>query len=171
MMTMMIKYLLLTLLVISPICAEKDLMIKECNNAQVPTICMQCLESDPTSVHADRVGIADIIIHCLDSRLHIITNNITNLLSRERKREVKTVLKACENELSTVGPNTLSEAETALTTGDYDKTAKSIKLALGIPHGCRFELQRIKFESFELYSQINIYTQLSDAAMRIIDRF
>ncbi|XP_020866800.1 uncharacterized protein LOC9330619 isoform X2 [Arabidopsis lyrata subsp. lyrata] len=99
------------------------------------------------------------------------SNNITNLLSRERKREVKTVLKACENELSTVGPNTLSEAETALTTGDYDKTAKSIKLALGIPHGCRFELQRIKFESFELYSQINIYTQLSDAAMRIIDRF
>ncbi|CAL9219092.1 unnamed protein product [Arabidopsis halleri] len=152
-MTMMIKYLLLTLLVISPMCAEKDLMIKECHNAQVPTICMQCLESDPNSVHADRVGIADIIIHCLDSRLHIITKQ------------------ACKNDLSTVAPNTLSEAETALKTGDYDKTAKSIKFALGYPHICRLELQMIKFESVELFSQIDIYTQLSDAAMRIIDRF
>lgn len=75
-MTIMIKFLLLALLVISPICAEKDLMKEECHNAQVPTICMQCLESDPTSVHADRVGIAEIIIHCLDSRLDIITKQV-----------------------------------------------------------------------------------------------
>ncbi|CAH8273592.1 unnamed protein product [Arabidopsis lyrata] len=172
-MKRMIKFLLLTLVVISPIsiCAEKDLMINECHNADVPAICMQCLESDPTSIHANHLGIAAIVINCLESHLHIITNNITNLSSKKDKGEVKTALEACKKDLSTNAATILSEAKTSLKTGDYDKTNRSIKLALGFPLGCRFNLKSVKFTSPQLFSQINIYAQLSDAAMRIIDRF
>ncbi|EOA37807.1 hypothetical protein CARUB_v10011965mg [Capsella rubella] len=176
---MMIKFVLLALLVviISPAWAEKDLMITECHNAQVPTTCMQCLESDPTSLQADPVGIAGIVIHCLDSRLRIITNNITDLLSKEDEAQVKKVLKACNQNLLKEVPRKLSEAKTNLGTRHYDKAAESIKLALGYPWSCRSSIQNVKFdeslfgESLEVISQINIYAQLSDAAMRIIDRF
>ncbi|AEE81948.2 Plant invertase/pectin methylesterase inhibitor superfamily protein [Arabidopsis thaliana] len=171
-MKTMIKFLLL-ILVISPmsICAEKDMMINECHNADVPAICMQCLESDPNSIHADHIGIAGIVINCLESHLHIITNNITNLSSKKDKGEVKTALEICKKDLSTNASTILSEAKTSLKTGDYDKTNKSIKLALGFPLRCMFNLKRVKFTSPQLFSQINIYAQLSDAAMRIIDRF
>jgi len=76
-MKTMIKFLLL-ILVISPmsICADKDMMINECHNADVPAICMQCLESDPNSIHADHIGIAGIVINCLESHLHIITKQV-----------------------------------------------------------------------------------------------
>ncbi|XP_019091559.1 PREDICTED: pectinesterase inhibitor-like isoform X1 [Camelina sativa] len=175
---MIIKFLLLTLLVIiSPIWAENDLMINECHNAQAPTTCMGCLESDPTSVHADPVGIAGVVIHCLDSRLNIIINNLTDVSSKEEKAEVKKVLEACKHDLSMEVPKKLSEAKTDLRSGDYDKAARSIMLALGYPWSCRSNLQSVKFdeslfeETLELFSQINIYAQLSDAAMRIIDRF
>ncbi|KAL1194281.1 Pectinesterase inhibitor [Cardamine amara subsp. amara] len=171
---MMIKFMLFTYLVISPIsiCANKDLMVNECHNAQVPIICMQCLESDPTSVSANPVGIASIIINCLDSRLQNITNIITDLLSsKEDKGEVKTALEACKKELLTEATTKLSEAKTGLNTNDYDKANLSIKLALGFPLSCRAYLKNFKFASLELFSQIDIYDQLSNAAMRIIDRF
>ncbi|CAH2033400.1 unnamed protein product [Thlaspi arvense] len=79
-MMMIKKYLVLTLVVISSpisIYAGKDLMIRECHNAPVPTICMQCLDSDPASVRAaDPVAIAGILINCLDSQLHILAKQV-----------------------------------------------------------------------------------------------
>ncbi|KAL1221487.1 Pectinesterase inhibitor [Cardamine amara subsp. amara] len=173
-MIMMIKFLLLTFLVISPISirADKDYMVNECHNAQVPATCMQCLESDPTSVSADAVGIAGIVINCLDSHLQILTNNITDILSsKKNKGEVKTVLEDCKKGMSTEATTKLSEAKTSLKTGDYDKTGQSLKLALGVTVSCGANLNSVKFMSYELFSQIIIYLQLSDAALRIIDRF
>ncbi|XP_010456178.1 PREDICTED: pectinesterase inhibitor-like [Camelina sativa] len=169
----MIKCLLLTILVISPIsiCAKKDLMINECHNTQVPSICMQCLESDPTSVQANPVGIAGIILQCLDAHLHIIINNITDLSSKKDEGEVKTALEVCKKDLSMNVATNLSEAKRSLKTGDYDKVNHLIELALGFPLQCLFKLKLVKFMSPQLSSQINIYGQLSDAAMRIIDRF
>ncbi|XP_023637311.1 pectinesterase inhibitor isoform X1 [Capsella rubella] len=169
---MMVKLLLLTILMISPImiCAKKDLMTNECHNAQVPSICMQCLESDPTSVQANPVGIAGIILHCLDSHLIIITNNITDLSSKKEEGEVKTALEICKADL----PNTatkLSEAKKSLVSGDYDKVNQSIEFALSFPLGCLLQLNNVNFTFPQLSSQIQIYAQLSDAAMRIIDRF
>ncbi|XP_010450608.1 PREDICTED: uncharacterized protein LOC104732726 [Camelina sativa] len=109
--------------------------------------------------------------------INIIINNLTELSSKEDKAEVKKVLKACKQDLSMKVPKKLSEAKTDLRSGDYDKAARSIMLALSYPWSCRSNLQSVKFdeylyeESLELFSQINIYAQLSDAAMRIIDRF
>jgi len=100
-----------------------------------------------------------------------LCSNITNLSSKKDKGEVKTALEICKKDLSTNASTILSEAKTSLKTGDYDKTNKSIKLALGFPLRCMFNLKRVKFTSPQLFSQINIYAQLSDAAMRIIDRF
>ncbi|KAL1221486.1 Pectinesterase inhibitor [Cardamine amara subsp. amara] len=171
---MMIKFLLLTFLVISPISirADKDLMVKECHNAKAPSICMQCLESDPTSVKANPVGIAGIVINCLNSRLQNITKNITDLLSsKEDKGDMKKALEACKKDLSTEATTKLSEAKTGLKTGDYDKAGLSIKLALGFPLSCRVSLKNVKFTSADLFTQINLFGQLSNAAMRIIDRF
>ncbi|VVB00105.1 unnamed protein product [Arabis nemorensis] len=68
----------------------------------------------------------------------------------------------------------LPDAKTGLKNGDYDKAGESLKFALMFPMRCKFNLQRAKFDKYEypqVYSQINIYAQLSDAAMRIIDRF
>lgn len=65
----------------------------------------------------------------------------------------------------------LPDAKKGLKTGEYDKAGQSIKHALGFPLMCGNNLQAAEFVSPTVYSQINIYAQLSDAAMRIIDRF
>ncbi|VVB00104.1 unnamed protein product [Arabis nemorensis] len=89
-MLKMIQFLVLTLVVISPpisIYADKDLMINECHNAPVPSTCMQCLESDQTSLHADPHGIAGIVLNCLDSHLHILTKQKRyGAIGKETKR-------------------------------------------------------------------------------------
>jgi len=85
-------------------------------------------------------------------------------------KEVRKILEDCRNDTSTVAPKLLSEAKTGLKTGDYDKAAKSIEYA-SIPHSCGLKQPSVEFEFLQLFSQISIYTQLSDAAMRIIDRF
>ncbi|XP_024005975.1 pectinesterase inhibitor isoform X1 [Eutrema salsugineum] len=175
---MIMKFLVvITLVVVSntpmSIKAEKDLMIRECHNARVPTICMQCLESDSSSIHADPVGLAAIIINCLDSHLHILTNNITTLLSKIEKGHdaIKTALEGCKKDLSEAITKALPDAKNSLKTGDYDKAGKSVKLALGFPLSCSDSLQTTKFDFRSFYNRIRIYAQLSNAAMRIIDRF
>ncbi|XP_009124120.1 uncharacterized protein LOC103849054 [Brassica rapa] len=177
MMMKMIKFLLVTLIVVLsgpiPIYADKGLMIRECHNARVPTICMQCLESDPASVHADPVGIAGIVIYCLNSNLNVLTNNITKLLLKKEKDgdAIRKALEGCKKELSETMTKALPDAKKGLKTGEYDKAGQSIKHALGFPLMCGNNLQAAEFVSLTVYSQINIYAQLSDAAMRIIDRF
>ncbi|ESQ29851.1 hypothetical protein EUTSA_v10011943mg [Eutrema salsugineum] len=160
----------ITLVVVSntpmSIKAEKDLMIRECHNARVPTICMQCLESDSSSIHADPVGLAAIIINCLDSHLHILTKQI-----EKGHDAIKTALEGCKKDLSEAITKALPDAKNSLKTGDYDKAGKSVKLALGFPLSCSDSLQTTKFDFRSFYNRIRIYAQLSNAAMRIIDRF
>ncbi|KAG2304515.1 hypothetical protein Bca52824_033166 [Brassica carinata] len=176
----MIKFLLVILIVVfyGPISiyADKALMIRECHNARVPTICMQCLESDPASIHADPVGIAGIVIHCLNSNLNVLTKQCSNitklLLEREKGGDaIRTALQGCKKQLSEAMTKALPDAKKGLKTGDYDKAGKSIKHALSFPLMCVNNLQSAEFHFPPVYSQINTYAQLSDAAMRIIDRF
>lgn len=68
---MMMKLMLLSLLVVS-IGADEDLMKKECHYTDYQNTCLKCLESDPISHQADRVGFSRIIIHCLESQLNIL---------------------------------------------------------------------------------------------------
>ncbi|CAA7027401.1 unnamed protein product [Microthlaspi erraticum] len=200
MMMMMTKYLVLTLVVISSrpisIYAEKELMMRECRNAQFPTVCMQCLESDPASVVAGSVAIAGIVINCLDSHLHTLIKqvfsyiiiikiiltysdffispcNITELLSKKVKGhdEMKAALKDCKKDLL-VAMTLVPDAKNCLEAGDYNKAGQSIQLALGFPLQCRENLETSKFQFSPSFRQIiTIYAQLSVAAMRIIDRF
>ncbi|EOA23081.1 hypothetical protein CARUB_v10003862mg [Capsella rubella] len=98
------------------------------------------------------------------------SNNITDLSSKKEEGEVKTALEICKADL----PNTatkLSEAKKSLVSGDYDKVNQSIEFALSFPLGCLLQLNNVNFTFPQLSSQIQIYAQLSDAAMRIIDRF
>ncbi|KFK35537.1 hypothetical protein AALP_AA4G003400 [Arabis alpina] len=178
-MMKMIKFLVLTLtlVVISPpisIYADKILMARECHNARFPTTCMQCLESDPTSLHATPYGIAGIVINCLESHLHILTNNITELLVKKQKGDTtKSALVYCKKYL-TAALKFLPYAKTSLKNGKYDMAGRTIAFALMFPIRCEDILETAKFEKFEypeIYNQINLYGQLSDAAMRIIDRF
>ncbi|XP_048617680.1 LOW QUALITY PROTEIN: uncharacterized protein LOC106449131 [Brassica napus] len=170
MMMKMIKFLLVTLVVVLSgqisSYADKGLMIRECHNARVPTICMQCLESYRESVHADPVGIASIVIKCLDSNLNVLTKQ------KEKDGDaIKIALEGCKKDLSEAMRKALSDAKKGLKTGDYDKAGQSIKHVLGFPLMCKYNLQTAEFDFTPFYSQINIYAQLSDAAMRIIDRF
>ncbi|XP_013591233.1 PREDICTED: pectinesterase inhibitor [Brassica oleracea var. oleracea] len=169
-MMKMIKFLLVTLVVVLSgqisSYADKGLMIRECHNARVPTICMQCLESDRESVHADPVGIASIVIKCLDSNLNVLTKQ------KEKDGDaIKIALEGCKKDLSEAIRKALSDAKKGLKTGDYDKAGQSIKHVLGFPLMCKYNLQTAEFDFTPFYSQINIYAQLSDATMRIIDRF
>lgn len=78
---------------------------------------------------------------------------------------------ACKKDL-TKALTKLPDAKNGLKNGDYDKADQSVKLALGFPMRCRKNLKRAKFDEYpQVYSQIMIYAQLSDAAMRIIERF
>ncbi|XP_024005976.1 uncharacterized protein LOC18011270 isoform X2 [Eutrema salsugineum] len=101
------------------------------------------------------------------------SNNITTLLSKIEKGHdaIKTALEGCKKDLSEAITKALPDAKNSLKTGDYDKAGKSVKLALGFPLSCSDSLQTTKFDFRSFYNRIRIYAQLSNAAMRIIDRF
>ncbi|XP_010551622.1 PREDICTED: pectinesterase inhibitor [Tarenaya hassleriana] len=171
------KLVFISLLIISPISvkelgarADEQLMIKECHNANVPTTCMQCLKSDPTSPQADPVGIARIIVKCLQTNLDVLSMNITSIASKEGEGGIKAALEECNKQFPETRKD-LSEADNGLKEGKYDEAAHSIIEGIQNPVTCQTTLQKLQFQgSPEVYYYINLLKELADAAMRIIDR-
>lgn len=176
MASLLAKLLLLTTLVvtISVISrANEELMVQQCHNSDNPTLCLRCLRSDPASHETDQVGLARIILRCINSHLLNLTKNASTLGSKHpRNPKAAAALKQCGMGYATAKRG-LGEADAHLMTGDYDKAAYDVsKKVVAPPISCRSSLETLKIQvPLRLRYHTEVYLALTQALLRIIDRF
>ncbi|KAE8667824.1 putative RING/U-box superfamily protein [Hibiscus syriacus] len=151
--------------------ADETLIRVQCNNADVPPTCVRCLESDPQSQSADKVGIAAIVITCLSDKAGTLSGNMSALASAVHEKEVKSMLQSCEKWLS-VAMTRLANATRMLEAGEYDGTNENVVAALVRELDCRqnVEAHNVTVPDGVVYD-MRVYEELSEAALRIVDRF
>ncbi|CAH8359857.1 unnamed protein product [Eruca vesicaria subsp. sativa] len=162
---------LVTILVISR--ANEELMMQLCHNSDNPTLCLRCLSSDPTSPKADQVQLARIILRCVNTHLITLTNNTSTLASMHpQDPKAADALKQCGLGYATAKRG-VGKADAHLIAGDYDKAAYDVSVTVEAPPvSCRANLVTLNFDlpsSFRY--QTEVYLALTQALLRIIDRF
>lgn len=175
-MALLAKILILTTLVTTVSVtsrANEELMMQQCHNSDNPTLCLRCLNSDPTSHEADKVGLARIILKCINSQLLILTKNTSTLGSQHyRNPKAAAALKQCGLGFSTAKRG-VGEADAHLITGDYDKAANDVSVkVVNPPVSCRNSLETLNIQvpsSFRYH--MDVYLALTQALLRIVDRF
>ncbi|GAV64127.1 PMEI domain-containing protein, partial [Cephalotus follicularis] len=157
-----------------PVGTNASLIESACHNANVPATCLQCLKSDQRAQKADEVGVAIIVVSCLSNHTKNLVSNMTQLASGAQDKNLKTICEACGKGYSTALTD-LSAATLKITNGEYDEANLSVRNALESEVECQRSIggnqQKIKpsFPVDVLY-EMKVYEQLSDAALRIIDR-
>ncbi|XVF18210.1 hypothetical protein REPUB_Repub11eG0001900 [Reevesia pubescens] len=151
--------------------ADEKLIELQCHNAEVAAACLQCLRSDPRGEVADKVGIATIIINCISTNAEALANNMSSLASSVHDKNLKSLFHDCEKGFFEA-KHDLSTATNELKGKDYDKTNHFVRTALEQEILCKKNVvsMKLRVPSNILY-EMNVYEELSDAAMRIIDRF
>ncbi|KAK8477279.1 hypothetical protein V6N13_087848 [Hibiscus sabdariffa] len=150
--------------------ADEALIQLQCHNAEVPSTCIQCVKSDPRSQSADKVAIAGIVISCISNSAKTISGNLSDLIAPWLEKEVKRRLRKCVKEFSEAKTD-LAEAINMLKNKDYDETNSLVVKALHQEVDCRENLSQYNISYPYMEHYMTIYEQLSDAAMRIVDRF
>ncbi|TYG47662.1 hypothetical protein ES288_D11G357900v1 [Gossypium darwinii] len=140
-------------------------------NYMVPKACIQCVKSDPRSQLANKVGIAAIIITCISNKAVTLESNMTVLASSVHDKDLKLVLQDCQKELSDAKTN-LTTAIDRLKNKDYDQTNYLVNLALQKEFDCKKNVGDLQYTLHTtVLNDMTLYEELSEAAMRIIDRF
>ncbi|KAL4351263.1 hypothetical protein GQ457_06G023640 [Hibiscus cannabinus] len=151
--------------------ADEILIQLQCHNAEVPSTCIQCVKSDPRGQSADKVAIAGIVISCLSNHARSLSGNMTALASAMLDKDVKWALQSCGKGFSEAKTD-LAKATNMLKNKDYDETNSLVSKALQKEVDCQKNVwdYRALVPDFVIYD-MRVYQELSDAAMRIIDRF
>ncbi|GKV37014.1 hypothetical protein SLEP1_g45089 [Rubroshorea leprosula] len=155
----------------SSMAAADDRLIEvQCHNAEVPAVCMQCVNSDPEAGQADRVGVAAIVLNCLTNHSKTLYHDMAELASSSQDKNTEAVAKICQKGYSDAGQQ-LGAAAQALKSGDYDMANASVREALENDVACGNEGEscKLNFPPDVVY-EMRVYEELADAALRIIDR-
>ncbi|KAA3476112.1 cell wall/vacuolar inhibitor of fructosidase 2-like [Gossypium australe] len=151
--------------------ADDTLIKTQCHNAEVPEACIQCVKSDPQSQSADKVGIAAIVITCISNKAMTLESNMTVLASSVHDEDLKLVLQDCQKELSDAKTN-LTTAMDRLKNKDYDQTNYLVNHALQKEFDCKKNVGDLQYTlPTTVLNDMTLYEELSEAVMRIIDRF
>ncbi|KAB2006348.1 hypothetical protein ES319_D11G338400v1 [Gossypium barbadense] len=151
--------------------ADNTLIKTQCHNAKVPKACIQCVKSDPHSQSADKVGIATIVITCISNKAVTLESNMTVLASSVHDKKLKLVLQDCQKEFSDAKTN-LTTAMDRLKNKDYDQTNYLVNHALQEEFYCKNNVGDLQYTlPTTILNDMTLYEELSEAAMRIIDRF
>ncbi|KAF5728198.1 pectinesterase inhibitor [Tripterygium wilfordii] len=174
--------ILLILLILSPtffhqtcklVQADHSLIENQCHNANVPATCLQCVESDPEAKTADQIGIAIIVVRCLSNHSSILVTETTKLARKAKDKDSKHVFESCSKGFSTANKY-LSDVAAYLTIGEYGKAATSVLEASQNCNICQVDTKKLSEElptaTIILY-EIGVFGELTDAVMRMIDRF
>lgn len=150
--------------------ADEKLIEQQCHNAEVPETCILCLKSDPKGQEADKERIAAIIINCLSNNSQVLANNMSSLASSAQDKKLKSLFQDCEKGFIHAKSD-LSIATKQLKSKDYDKTNHFVRIALNPEIGCKNNVARLEPSvPSVILNEMRVYEELSDAAMRIIDR-
>lgn len=153
------------------ISADSTLITEQCHNTDTPEICIQCLKSDPRSQSADKVSIAAIVITCISNKAVTLESNMTVLASSVHDKNLKLVLQDCQKELADAKTN-LTTATDRLKNKDFDGTNYLVNQALRKEFDCKQNVGSLQYRvPTNVLNDMRLYEELSEAAMRIIDRF
>ncbi|KAK8588957.1 hypothetical protein V6N13_087846 [Hibiscus sabdariffa] len=151
--------------------ADETLIQLQCHNAEVPSTCIQCVKSDPRGQSTDKVAIAGIVISCLSNHARSLSGNMTALASTMLDKDVKRALQTCGKRFSEAKTD-LAKATNMLKNKDYDETNSPINKALQKEVDCQKNVWDYRaFVPDSVIYDMRVYQELSDAAMRIVDRF
>ncbi|XP_039066477.1 pectinesterase inhibitor-like [Hibiscus syriacus] len=150
--------------------ADEALIQSECHNADNPATCIRCVKSDPRGESADKVGIATIVLSCLIHSAEVQSANMIDLTKYDFEEDVKQMLLNCATGFFEAQIN-LTNATDLLMNKDYNGTNSLVKQALVQEVKCRRALENRHVTHAAMVYDMRGYEELSNAAMRIVDRF
>ncbi|KAK5786950.1 hypothetical protein PVK06_041600 [Gossypium arboreum] len=151
--------------------ADNTLIKTQYHNAEVPEACIQCVKSNPRSQSVDKIGIATIAITCISNKAMTLESNMTVLALSVHDKDLKLVLQDCQKELFNAKTN-LTTAMDRLKSKDYDQTNYLLNHALQKEFDCKKNVGDLQYTlPTTVLNDMTIYEELSEVAMRIIDRF
>ncbi|OMO88351.1 Pectinesterase inhibitor [Corchorus capsularis] len=155
--------------------ADEKLIEQQCHNAEVPATCIQCVNSDPTAIKADKVGIAAIVINCLSDNVETLAKNMSSMASTVQDKSLKSMFNECTKGFLEARRD-LSTAMKELKKKNYDQTNLRVRKAVTPELDCKNNVvDKIKLAVLQLPDDVlytmRVYEELTNAAMRIIDRF
>lgn len=155
--------------------ADDKFIEQRCRDTEVPTLCIQCIKSDPDGEKAVKAtDIATIAIKCLSNHAEALVKNMSSLASTYSSD--KKLVTACENcnKGYSQAKKTLSKADAKLKDGDYDNANHFVILALAdeLVRSCGPSLEPYgeKKGVYDAFYQITVYEGLTGIALAIIDR-
>ncbi|PIA61294.1 hypothetical protein AQUCO_00300672v1 [Aquilegia coerulea] len=113
-----------------------DLITQTCEKSTYKDLCVQVLNSDPTSKQADLMGLAKIIMNHAADIASNITGHIDKLLSgNAADRSIQDCLTDCD-EFYTDASDQLEDSIAALDTKDYSDIKKWLEAAIADVDSC-----------------------------------
>ncbi|KAF5477372.1 hypothetical protein F2P56_004020 [Juglans regia] len=155
---------------LNPVRGNDNLIEIECHNAEVPSTCIQCLKSDRRSKNSDRVGIAVIMLNCLQNHAMTLSTNMSELASGTADLTMKNVFEDCGRGFSSAYKE-LSSATSSLEKRKYDKAEMLVNEALEFELKCHSKIGSYgdKIPKDVVYG-MKLYEDLSEATNRIVER-
>lgn len=155
--------------------ADEKLIEQKCRDTETPTLCIQCIKSDPGGEKANSTtAIASIVINCISNHAGVLIKNVSDLAAAySSDKKFAAVCEDCRKGY-TRARKSLSTATANLKKGDYDNANHYVIVALDDDYvrSCEPGLQPYEFGIVPpgVFYQIRVYEDLSGIAMTIIDR-
>lgn len=157
--------------------ADEIAMQRECHNSNAPKTCVQCLKSDNRSLKADKYTIATLVIECLDKHATSLGRNMSVLATRipDVHNASRRAYEGCVR-LFSQATKELGSAAKEIKNGEYDSADKSVFNARRCNLECFSSVGskgKVKLSEvlIDVDSEMMVFEQLSEATMRIIERF
>lgn len=153
------------------VAADNKLIEIVCHETDMPEVCVQCLTSDPDAETADRLGLTNIVVYCLDNHASSLESNMSNMSSVYKDRSTKKVLLGCSQGYLASKKDLLA-AIVSLKSGQFDDAETSVTMTLDRHMSClkRIEQHKEVQISSKLAYEMKIYEDLCQIADRIIER-
>ncbi|XP_061358166.1 uncharacterized protein LOC133302415 [Gastrolobium bilobum] len=152
--------------------ADFKLIQNLCHNSESPETCMRCVQSSKDAEKSNSVGIAIIIVGCINDKAKTLALNITQLASTISDPNMKFLCQRCVDAYGKfIAKKMLISAKQALQNHKYDNAESFVVKALKIDTTCHeyFKSYQNKVPS-EIFYDMNMYEELSEAACRIIEK-
>ena len=157
-----------------PHLAEADYKLIEivCHAADVPEICIQCLNSDPDAgLATSKVELAVVMMDCITHHADVLQQNMKDVASSSKDDSIRDVLMECSKGYMAAKTDLLS-AIVYLRSHEFDEAESCVTEAFFQHHTCHSTIKDhkdIKI-SRKVAHEMKIYEELCNSANRIIER-
>ncbi|KAK7401643.1 hypothetical protein VNO78_13274 [Psophocarpus tetragonolobus] len=179
-MNMPREILLLFVLILSPAlftneaknfaAADYKLVETLCHNSETPETCLRCVNNAKGANNSDSVGIATIVVNCLNDKANELAVSMKKLGS-QTQGPVKLICQRCAEDYGQhIAKEELASSKKALVNHKYDDAEFAVNKALSFDLACHSDLIQGSKVPTSVFNDMKIYEDLSEAAARIIEK-